>query len=144
MFPVTASGAMKRDVEAYDGESQTGFLRGRSGPANQHGDSGSAARFFYCAKATKKERNEGVSEGTNTHPTVKPTKLMTYLCKLVTPPGGTVLDPFMGSGSTGRAAAQANFDFVGIDNDEEAFRIAEARVSAAYSEILTTKLGKAQ
>lgn len=139
LFPVTSSGAMKRTVEAYDGESQTGFLRGRSGPSNQHGDSGSAARFFYCAKATKKERNEGLGEGENPHPTVKPTKLMTYLCKLVTAPGGTVLDPFMGSGSTGRATAQANFDFVGIDNDEEAFRTAEARVKAAYSETLTTK-----
>jgi site-specific DNA-methyltransferase (adenine-specific) len=170
LFPVTHSGAMKRTVEAYDGESQTGFLRGRSGPSNQHGDSGSAARFFYCTKATKKERDEGLetfptqtadpyaqhrgrrmpegserfdgkpaATGKNTHPTVKPVKLMTYLCKLVTPPGGTVLDPFMGSGSTGRAAAQANFSFVGIDNDEEAFRIAEARVSAAYAGNLTTK-----
>ena len=78
------------------------------------GDSGSAARFFYVAKASKAERGEG-----NTHPTVKPLKLMRYLCRLVTPPGGTVLDCYVGSGTTGVAAQTEGFDFIGIDKDIE-------------------------
>jgi site-specific DNA-methyltransferase (adenine-specific) len=91
-----------------------------------YGDSGSAARFFYCAKASKADRGEG-----NNHPTVKPTDLMRYLCRLVTPPGGTVLDPFMGSGSTGKAAMLEGFDFIGIERDPEYVKIAEARIGAA-------------
>jgi hypothetical protein len=91
-----------------------------------YGDSGSAARFFYCAKASKRDRDEG-----NNHPTVKPTDLMRYLCRLVTPPGGTVLDPFMGSGSTGKAAMLEGFDFIGIERDPEYVKIAEARIGAA-------------
>ena len=87
------------------------------------GDSGSAARFFYCAKASKADRGEG-----NTHPTVKPTALMQYLCRLVTPAGGTVLDPFMGSGSTGKAARIEGFKFVGIDQEEKYVAIARERV----------------
>jgi len=77
-------------------------------------DSGSAARFFYCAKASKAERGEG-----NNHPTVKPLKLMRYLCRLVTPPGGTVLDCYVGSGTTGVAAQIEGFEFIGIDKDIE-------------------------
>ena len=84
---------------------------------------GDAACFFYCAKASKKDRDEG-----NNHPTVKPTDLMRYLCRLVTPPNGTVLDPFMGSGSTGKAAKLDGFNFVGIEMNEEYFKIAEARI----------------
>lgn len=84
---------------------------------------GSAARFFYCAKASKKDRDEG-----NGHPTVKPTDLMRYLCRLVTPPGGIVLDPFMGSGSTGKAAVKEGFDFIGIEIDETYYNIAKARI----------------
>ena len=84
----------------------------------------SAARFFYCPKASKKDRNEG-----NTHPTVKPTALMAYLCRLITPPGGTVLDPFMGSGSTGKAAVQEGFSFTGIELDPDYYEICKARVS---------------
>lgn len=80
-------------------------------------DSGSAARFFYCAKASKLDRNEGMQED-NDHPTVKPTELMRYLVKLVTPKGGIILDPFVGSGSTGKAAMLEGFEFVGIDQDE--------------------------
>lgn len=101
------------------------------------GDSGSAARFFYCAKASKADRNEGCEDvvtnenGTerkgNIHSTVKPTKLMQYLVRLVTPKGGTVLDPFMGSGSTGKACVAEGFGFIGIELDEEYFKIAEAR-----------------
>ena len=85
----------------------------------------SAARFFYCAKASKKDRNEG-----NTHPTVKPTALMAYLCRLITPTGGTVLDPFMGSGSTGKAAIREGFDFVGCELDADYYAIATARIEA--------------
>jgi len=119
-----------------------------------HSDNGgSAARFFYCAKASKKDRDEGLegeekeckvkndsgrgfSEGDpyrkvlkkNHHPTVKPTALMRYLCKLITPPGGTVLDPYMGSGSTGKAAILEGFSFVGCELDEDYFKIAQSRI----------------
>ena len=96
-----------------------------AGSLNQFSDTGSAARFFYCAKASKKDRGEG-----NAHPTVKPTDLMAYLCRLVTPPGGVVLDPFMGSGSTGKAAVREGFHFVGIEREAEYLRIAQARISA--------------
>jgi DNA modification methylase len=87
-----------------------------------YGHSGSAARFFYCAKASKVDRGEG-----NHHPTVKPTDLMRYLCRLVTPPGGTVFDPFTGSGSTGKAAILEGFNFTGCDLSEEYVAIARAR-----------------
>jgi site-specific DNA-methyltransferase (adenine-specific) len=133
------------------------------------GDSGSAARFFYCAKASKSDRNEGLDDfeevktnkmgsfgsqenfdcrdganrvgdkGSSTqrnhHPTVKPTKLMQYLVKLVTPKGGKVLDPFMGSGSTGKACMLEGFDFIGIDLDPEYCKIAEARIKAVEKSI---------
>jgi DNA modification methylase len=85
----------------------------------------SPSRFFYCAKASKKDRNEG-----NNHPTVKPTALMAYLCRLITPTGGTVLDPFMGSGSTGKAAIREDFDFVGCELDADYYAIATARIDA--------------
>ena len=93
-----------------------------------YGDSGSAARFFYCAKTSKRERGEG-----NNHPTVKPIALMRYLCRLVTPPGGTVLDPFMGSGSTGIAARAESFNFVGIELDPDYFAIAQQRITNSES-----------
>jgi len=118
------------------------------------------ARFFYCPKVSKTERNQGlddfetkkmgmsdgaqskgegydkgqgiglnrVIERKNTHPTVKPVELMKYLCRLVTPKGGTVLDPCMGSGSTGMAAKDEGFDFIGIEKDEEYFKICESRI----------------
>ena len=136
-------------------------------------DSGSAARYFYCAKASKKDRDDGLEEfetksheeinnrkegsagatrqyggGTNpflsvscprknTHPTVKPTELMQYLVRLVTPKGGTILDPFMGSGSTGKAVMfenkerNADYSFIGIEREKEYCDIAEARISFA-------------
>jgi site-specific DNA-methyltransferase (adenine-specific) len=87
--------------------------------------SGSAARFFYTAKATKAER-QGV-----THPTVKPLDLMAYLCRLVTPPGGTVLDPFMGSGTTIKAAIGEGFNAIGIERDPAYFAMAEHRMNGA-------------
>lgn len=84
---------------------------------------GSAARFFYCAKTSKADRG-----AENIHPTVKPTDLMAYLCRLVTPPGGVILDPFAGSGSTGKAAAREGFQFVGFELSAEYTAIANARI----------------
>jgi DNA modification methylase len=92
-----------------------------------YGDTGSAARFFYCAKASKADR-----DADNNHPTVKPTALMRYLCRLVTPPRGIVLDPFMGSGSTGKAAILEGFQFIGIEREEEYIKIAKARIDNAF------------
>jgi len=92
------------------------------------GDVGSAARFFYCAKPTAQERN---ADGPNLHPTVKPLALMRWLCSLVTPPGGEVLDPWCGSGTTGKAAVELGFGFVGIDQDSEAVETARRRVAGA-------------
>jgi DNA modification methylase len=94
---------------------------------------GDVQRFFYCAKASKADRSEG-----NTHPTVKPTDLMRYLCRLVTPPGGIVLDPFMGSGSTGKAAMLDGFRFIGIERDPTYFESARRRLqmTAHYQEDL--------
>lgn len=85
-----------------------------------------AARFFYSAKASKADRGEG-----NTHPTVKPSDLMAYVCRLVTPPGGLILDPFMGSGSTGVGALREGFRFAGIELDASYLEIARARLGAA-------------
>ena len=85
-----------------------------------------ASRFFYCPKSSKKDRNEGTD---NNHPTVKPTDLMLYLIRLVTPKGGITLDPFMGSGSTGKAAIRGGFDFIGIERENEYFQIAEGRIN---------------
>lgn len=115
-----------------------------------HDDSGSAARFYYCAKTSRADRHDGLlnpgpqfKRGNtlrkvenaelkgNTHPTVKPTDLMAYLLRLVTPPGGKTLDMFVGSGSTGKAAMLEGFDFIGIDNDESYLAIAEARIAHA-------------
>jgi DNA modification methylase len=124
-----------------------------------------AARFFYCAKASKKDRDNGLGDSfpeqmpsnaidretqrngseaasgrgsrsgprRNHHPTVKPTDLMRYLCRLVTPPGGTVFDPFMGSGSTGKAATLEGFSFIGAEMQKEYFDIAVARIGKKES-----------
>lgn len=91
---------------------------------------GGASRFFFTAKASKKEKTAG-GKVPNEHPTVKPLALMRYLCRLVTPPGGTVLDPFMGSGTTGVGAVQEGFGFVGIDSDPQAVVTAKARLALA-------------
>nr|WP_233590809.1 site-specific DNA-methyltransferase [Pseudomonas syringae group genomosp. 3] len=112
----------------------------------------SAARFFYCAKTTRADRHEGLidpgpqfKQGTtlrkvettdtkgNNHPTVKPTDLMAYLLRLVTPTGGKTLDPFMGSGSTGKAAVLEGFDFIGIEQDAAYMAIAKARIGHAHA-----------
>lgn len=126
--------------------------------AEQYGDTGGASRFFYIAKASKRDRNEGLDElpevrhsdrekddgvggdnprnrsndaRQNFHPTVKPTDLMRQLVRLVTPPGGLVLDPFTGSGSTGKAAILEGFEFVGVELTEDYLPIIEGRLSHA-------------
>lgn len=93
-------------------------------------DQGGASRFFYCAKSSKRDRGEG-----NSHPTVKPESLCRWLVRLVTPPGGVVLDPFMGSGSTGKAAKIEGFSFIGIDTEAEYLEIARRRIEAAQEEM---------
>lgn len=95
-----------------------------------YGDKGSAARFFYCAKASKADRGES-----NGHPTVKPTELMRYLVRLVTQPGGTVLDPFTGSGSTGKAAILEGLSFIGIEKEEASVDISTRRMKEAQIEM---------
>ena len=90
------------------------------------GDKGSASRYFYCAKASQEDRDENVE--LNHHTTVKPTALMRYLIKLVTQPNGIVLDPFMGSGSTGKACMKERLTFIGIEKEEDYFNIAKTRI----------------
>jgi site-specific DNA-methyltransferase (adenine-specific) len=162
LFPETKSGSRKagRHVIA-GGQGRYGLFTEGDLPEIV-GDSGSAARFFYCAKASKADRDEGceglpqtikqsvahgdMRHGTlpytnepremkprprgNHHPTVKPTALMRYLCRLVTPRNGIVLDPFMGSGSTGKAAILEGFGFVGIEREPEYLEIARRRIEA--------------
>ncbi|NYH49393.1 DNA methyltransferase [Xanthomonas arboricola] len=135
-----AYGAMRRGrADERSADSENGGAVGlHMRPGARRLDSGSASRFFYCAKASRADRNDGLPNSRtpavhspatmrecatadwpardgNHHPTVKPTELMRYLCRLVTPAGGTVLDPFMGSGSTGKAAALEGFAFVGLN-----------------------------
>ena len=153
-FPDSKSPAKRQTNSWYP----TGEANGVDGEAEGYGDSGNASRFFksiiYQAKASKSERNKGceeleqqiTSDGReksidnafqrgetlrhNNHPTVKPIALMSYLIKMVTPKGGTVLDPFMGSGSTGVAAKQNGYDFIGIEREADYIKIAEARINA--------------
>ena len=154
LFPDTKGGTWNTTKGARhfnnDGE-PTGYATSK-----QDSSTGSAARFFYCAKANKKDRNEGldgfeekrpdersvtgmgtfeekgVAKQANHHPTVKPTDLMRYLVRLVTPPNGVVLDPFTGSGSTGKAAVMEGFNFIGVEQSEEYIKIAEARIKFGY------------
>jgi len=162
MFPNTKSGATKKQIESYEGNSVTGFLRGESNPSNQHGDSGSAARFFYCAKASKSERNAGcedmietrhadrnVDDGVggdnprnrsntskkNFHPTVKPIALMEYLVKLVSKEGSVILDPFGGSGSTAVACKNTNRNYILIEREADYLPIINARIENAKPKI---------
>jgi site-specific DNA-methyltransferase (adenine-specific) len=111
--------------KARTGNDTSGWGLADNGEPFGYTDSGSAARFFYCAKATTEERGEG-----NNHPTVKPVALMRWLCRLVTPKGGTVLDPFMGSGSTAIAADAEQFNFIGCELSPEYAAIAEKRIRA--------------
>lgn len=160
-FPVTAPAkAANRGLQnsgRHGGLADIGsnIKEGTDTVRGHNDEGGSASRFFYCAKASKRDRDEGL-EGfelkqthdrkpdgksklefssqqprANTHPTVKPTDLMRYLCRLVTPPGGLVLDPFMGSGSTGKAAMREGFRFIGCEMSPEYLEIARTRIESA-------------
>lgn len=169
LFPYSKSGALTSDQQAKGGYagSGSGIIYGtasRGGTSEYGGSEGSASRFFYCAKASSGDRDEGLGEfnskqasglplrskdkksvgagldGTktfrettrkNVHPTVKPVSLMQHLVRMITPPNGTVLDPFMGSGSTGKAAMYEGFKFIGIEMDKSYMEIAEARIKFA-------------
>lgn len=162
-FP-QAQGQQGKTAERKQGVVFRNVTEGKVG-IHPRGDNGSAARFFYCAKASKRDRDDGLdalptvtadpygqhrgrrmdgnetridgkppAQGKNNHPTVKPTDLMRYLCRLVTPPGGVVLDPFMGSGSTGKAAMLEGFRFIGIEREADYVEIARNRILAAQRE----------
>jgi site-specific DNA-methyltransferase (adenine-specific) len=162
LFPYSKSGAMSGEYNNTIMAQSNGNRDGKTIKLTQKASEGSAARFFYCAKASKRDRNEGLdgfekkitndntppgTKGSNSpragagrggatanhHPTVKPTSLMQYLIRLVTPPNGIVLDPFMGSGSTGKACAYEGFDFIGIDQSAEYVAIAQARIDFAVA-----------
>jgi DNA modification methylase len=130
LFPMTGKGNGGEPYnyagKEYNNKDSSMFNGDKPQAPSNFNDNGSAARFFYCPKVSKSERNAGCD---NKHPTVKPTDLMRYLCKLITPPGGIVLDPFMGSGSTGCAALLDGFKFIGMELDDEYFKIAEARIT---------------
>jgi site-specific DNA-methyltransferase (adenine-specific) len=180
---IRKSGKMKSTHKRSTDGSPNGIY-GKFNPnhpiSETYGDEGGASRFFYCPKANKKDRDEGldnfeekaqrqssggsrdfnarcancgkkfigspeticscdnpITDNTvfkkkNNHPTVKPTELMLYLIKLVTPVNGTVLDCFLGSGSTGKACVRGGFDFIGIEKEEEYIKIAEARIKNEY------------
>lgn len=127
LFPINKNGGQ-------NATSRTGKLRGGvtwggrevGEPTKHAGEIGSASRFFYCAKSSKSERNTNGAK--NIHPTCKPTTLMKYLIKLVTPPNGVVLDPFAGSGSTLVAAKELGYDFIGIEREPEYVEIIKARL----------------
>lgn len=155
LFPVTTSGGGPKPGTPRTQQNTYG-APSVSESAAYGSTTGNASRFFYCAKASRTDRNEGTEtlpqsvggmvsntsgqhitrrdEGYeakpqgNHHPTVKPTDLMAYLCRLVTPTGGTVLDPFMGSGSTGKAAIREGFGFIGCELSPEYAAIAQARI----------------
>lgn len=131
MFPDSNGSGKARVLNRSAKPEQDGWGMNKNAPDQVKlpgAGTGSASRFFYCAKASKRDRDDG-----NNHPTVKPTDLMRYLCRLVTPPNGTVLDPFMGSGSTGKAAILEGFNFIGIELNPEYIDIANARINAVKS-----------
>jgi DNA modification methylase len=156
LFPQTTSGNLNSGHKRGDGTGNSFMGGGGVVQGNYGGDSGSAARFFYCAKASRSERNaglegmeekrpdertdtamgtfveKGVGKQSNYHPTVKPLALMRYLARLTkTPTGGVVLDPFMGSGTTGMAAVMEGRDFIGIELEPEYYEIAQKRIAHA-------------
>ena len=118
-IPQTQAGMTPRSIQS---SVAMGDLRLKSEVC--YGDAGGASRFFYCAKASRADRGVG-----NDHPTVKPSGLMNWLCRLITPPGGIILDPFCGSGSTALAAHREGFRFVGIEQDEHYCEIIAKRLS---------------
>lgn len=119
-------GDVKGTESSYTGQTGIYGAYGRI-PTPKRNDSGSAARFFYCAKATRKERGEY-----NNHPTVKPVRLMEWLVNMITPPNGIVLDPFMGSASTALACMNNDYHFIGVEKDEKYFDIACKRIEENY------------
>lgn len=157
-FPNTKTGSIK--PHKNNANAIVNKMTSENITSSFNGDSGSASRYFYCAKASKRDRDEGLDEfeekidcdrnpklesanvpmnrsnnpRKNTHPTVKPTSLMQYLVRIVTPNGGTILDPFNGSGSTGKAVMYENYDrnkdykYIGIELTEEYLPIAKARI----------------
>ena len=158
-FPDTSSGAQAAGGNVRNSDKTRNAYRDFEGQRCEgdvlYGDSGSAARFFYCAKPTRAERdagthslepaqqdasrkdgdpggdnprNRGAKKRGNFHPTVKPVELMRWLVRLVTPPDGVVLDPFMGSGTTGIAASKERMRFVGIEREPDYFEIAKTRI----------------
>ena len=153
-FPKEAGGDKRKSKPTYS----SGMFKSPNTESDAlYNDSGSASRFFYCAKASKAERNrgcEGLEEKDgnipagimgmkketlpkqNHHPTVKPIKLMKYLIKMVTPKGGIVLDPFLGSGTTAMAAKELGFKYIGIEKEKEYCKIAKARVKATEKPLL--------
>jgi site-specific DNA-methyltransferase (adenine-specific) len=175
----------KNKIRTSDGFNENAYGKGigvKAGQNNgEYGDKGGASRFFYCPKAAKSDRNEGLDNFTpktdrqkghgidricgicgvsmlkpqdckceepdwitppklNSHPTVKPTDLMRYLINLVTPPNGTILDPFMGSGSTGKAAVRCGVNFIGIEKEQEYMDIASARIEHEQNKPIQTQL----
>jgi len=149
---------------AHDTAAMSGRLAMTGEPETGYGDTGGASRFFYCAKASRSERGAGlegmeqrpsymVENGSKTaaaangvryerhttnanhHPTVKPVALMRWLCRLVTPPGGLILDPFTGSGTTGCAAVAEGFRFHGIELSDEYAEIARRRIAHHVPEL---------
>lgn len=155
MGDASLAGGSKAAGETSQGRWPTNLLH--DGSESVQSVLGDAVQFFYCPKASKTEKDrgcddlpisrpddrtetgmgsfadKGVLPGRNSHPTVKPVALMRYLCRLVTPPGGIVLDPFMGSGSTGIAALQEGFNFIGIEREPEYLEIARRRITAAQA-----------
>lgn len=169
-LPITTTGTIKEVASGGSDMSSGNISHDRKNgrppqPKTKLGDKGSAARYFYCAKASKKDRDEGLenlsvtsagemtggreegSDGLNSpragagrttgarniHPTVKPTELMRYLCRLVTPPNGLILDPFSGSGSTGKGAVLEGFNFIGFEMDDKYCEIANERIKYAHN-----------
>lgn len=132
-FPYTKSGSTLTHHKFSESENNcmSGKNYARSPKQDHIGDSGPASRFFYCAKASKRDRGEG-----NNHATVKPIALMEYLVKLASSEGQTILDPFMGSGTTGIACQNLNRNFIGIEMNEEYFEIAKSRINNAVMETL--------
>lgn len=155
------SGELHAPISNGDMSRKSIFSAGTRKQHETFNDSGGASRFFYVAKPSRAERNDGLSdremqrqdpsrkEGNpggdnprnrgltdrqNHHPTIKAVEFMRYLCRLITPPKGLILDPFMGSGSTGIAAHQEGFDFIGIEREIDYFEIAKARIKAATSQ----------
>jgi site-specific DNA-methyltransferase (adenine-specific) len=131
LFPNTKTGGSGKLGTFRKAESPIEFTSQRVVTEKEYREpfEGSASRFFYCAKARKKDRTEH-GRVNNNHPTVKPTDLMQYLIRLVTPEGGTTLDPFAGSGTTAKAAYLEGFTFKGCDQDAESVEIAKERLKA--------------